>query len=496
MHGPTTPPPPRDDDNQPPEPSGAARAARMARSGAQGVGRGTRFVVGKFRRFTHAEGAGESGLSRLMELHAFNAAGDITLAIALAGTLFFSVPTDEARGDVALFLLLTMLPFTIVAPLIGPFLDRFSRGRRWAIGATMALRAWMCWILAGAVVNDAQVTLFWAALVCLVASRAYGIARAAGVPRVLPEGLSLVKANSRISLSGSGGAVVAAPLAGLFALFGAEWTLRFAFVVFAGATVMAILLPASVDDNRGEEDPGIMAVRNSSQRGRRYGITPAVVNGLRGNVALRFIAGFLVMYMAFLLRGDIFEDSSLPEFVLLGIVIGAAGLGNTIGVFLGSYLKDRGPERLIAFVVLLDVAILVLAAVLFGLVTAVMVGFAAGMCQFLGKMGIDAIIQRDVVESVRTSMFARSETVQQLAWVIGGFGGLGFAFVAPHWSLGFCAAVTIGWFVWANVWSRGRQQRAAEREAAKRAANKNADRRRGQRPGSQFDRDLPPDLRD
>ena len=78
------------------------------------------------------------GLSRLIELHAFNAAGDAAVAISLAGTLFFQVPTGEARGQVALFLGLTMLPFAIVAPLIGPFLDRFSHGRRWAIGATMA----------------------------------------------------------------------------------------------------------------------------------------------------------------------------------------------------------------------------------------------------------------------------------------------------------------------------------------------------------------------
>ena len=42
------------------------------------------------------------------------------VAISLAGTLFFTVPTGEARGQVALFLGLTMLPFAIVAPLIGP----------------------------------------------------------------------------------------------------------------------------------------------------------------------------------------------------------------------------------------------------------------------------------------------------------------------------------------------------------------------------------------
>ena len=128
---------------------GARASARRRGHGAAAAG----YTLRQARRATHAEGAGDSGLSRLIELHAFNAAGDAAVAISLAGTLFFQVPTDQARGQVALFLGLTMLPFAIVAPLIGPFLDRFSHGRRWAIGATMALRAFLCWVLADAVAH-------------------------------------------------------------------------------------------------------------------------------------------------------------------------------------------------------------------------------------------------------------------------------------------------------------------------------------------------------
>jgi hypothetical protein len=157
-------------------PSGAVRrslagAARGARAAGRGAGTAGQFAVTQARRATRAEGAGDSGLSRLIELHAFNAAGDAAVAISLAGTLFFQVPTGEARGQVALFLGLTMLPFAIVAPLIGPFLDRFSHGRRWAVGATMAIRCFLCWVLATAVVTESD-WLFPAALGCLVASKA------------------------------------------------------------------------------------------------------------------------------------------------------------------------------------------------------------------------------------------------------------------------------------------------------------------------------------
>ena len=138
---------PAEDSREPPgDPTRGRSVRRPARTGGRtgaararagpGAAPGARpaYTLRQARRATHAEGAGDTGLSRLIELHAFNAAGDAAVAISLAGTLFFQVPTDQARGQVALFLGLTMLPFAVVAPLIGPFLDRFSHGRRWAIG--------------------------------------------------------------------------------------------------------------------------------------------------------------------------------------------------------------------------------------------------------------------------------------------------------------------------------------------------------------------------
>src|SRR3954471_20058135 len=293
-------PDPRTSTSDPdPPPSGRSRratsaSARGVRRAGSATGRAAGFTLRQARRATHAEGAGDSGLFRLIELHAFNAAGDAALAISLAGTLFFQVPTGQAREQVALFLVLTMLPFAIVAPLIGPFLDRFSHGRRWAVGATMALRAFLCWVLATAVVDESW-GLFPAALGVLVASKAYGVTRAAAVPRVAPPSLGLVRANSRISLAGIAGAAVSAPLAVLASLAGSEWSLRYAFIVFVGATILAVLLPARVDSAAGED----RARLSGTTRAR---VPALVVRGLRCNSALRMLSGFLTLFMAFLLR--------------------------------------------------------------------------------------------------------------------------------------------------------------------------------------------------
>ncbi len=273
-------------------------------------------------------------------MHAFNTAGDAAVAISLAGTLFFQVPTGEARGQVALFLGLTMLPFAIVAPLLGPFLDRFSHGRRWAIGATMAIRAFLVWGLATAVTTEST-WLFPLALGCLVSSKAYGVTRAAAVPRLLPESLTLVKANGRISLAGVVGATISAPIAGLASAFGAEWSLRYAFVLFVLATIWAIRLPARVDSDAGE-DQAVLIGSTRSRKGRpRMRIPGTVAFALRANCGPRWLSGFLTMFMAFLLRENPIGDWQ-PE-VLLGIVIGAAGLGNAIGIALASILKSLNP---------------------------------------------------------------------------------------------------------------------------------------------------------
>ncbi|HET7327982.1 MAG TPA: MFS transporter [Nocardioidaceae bacterium] len=425
---------------------GAARGSgTAARVAGRLTGRGARSAFVLARRASHAEGAGESGLSRLVELHAFNAAGDAAVAIALAGTLFFQVPTGEARGQVALFLLLTMLPFAIVAPLIGPFLDRFRRGRRWAIGATMALRAFLCWVLATAVVTD-SVVQFPAALGVLVASKAYGVTRASAVPRLVPRDLTLVKTNSRVSLAGVAGATVSAPLAGGLSLIGPEWTLRYAFVVFVGGTILAVLLPSRVDSATGEDSVSLGAMAGGRRDDRRLGINPLVVAALRSNAGLRGLSGFLIMFMAFLLRDQPFAGWEDDTALLLGLVVGAAGLGSTLGTVLGNWLRAYPPGVIVVAVLALDAMVAVAAAVFYGLVLAVALALTAGLCQQLGKLSLDATIQDAVPENVRTSVFARSETLLQLSWVLGG--GLGIAMpLQPRLGLGIIAGLLVLWLV-------------------------------------------------
>ncbi|TCC36798.1 MFS transporter [Kribbella sindirgiensis] len=414
---------------------GAEGVASASKKAAEVSGKVGRATGRRIRGLTSAQGAGESGLSRLIELGAVNAAGDTAFAVSLAGTVFFTVPSDQARDRVALFLLLTMAPFALMAPLIGPLLDRFRHGRRWAIGATLGARAFLVWSLASSISGQGSAWLYPAALGCLVASKAYGVTRASAVPRLLPKQITLVTANSRISLAGVAGATVGAGIAGAFAAIGPQWSLRWAALVYIVGLVLAIRLPSAVDSPADEEVTG-----TAGRDARRRAITAAVARGIRCNLGLRFVSGFLTMYLAFLLRDQ--PISGVKGAVAAGAVIAAAGIGNSLGTLLGSLLRARKPEAVVLAVLLADATVAIAVAVLYGLPILIALGLVAGLCSSLGKLSLDAMIQRDVPESVRTSVFARSETVLQLAWVLGGGCGIVLPLI-PRLGFGFLAGVLL-----------------------------------------------------
>ncbi|WWQ69034.1 MFS transporter [Streptomyces sp. Q6] len=403
------------------------------------------------RKATHAHGAGESGLGKLIELHAVNGAGDVMITIALASTVFFSVPTDEARGRVALYLAITMAPFTLLAPVIGPLLDRLPHGRRAAMAGSMLARAFLALVLSGAVVSG-SLQLYPAALGVLVASKAYGVVRSAVVPRLLPPGFSLVKANSRVTLAGLLATGVAAPIGAGLQAIGPRWPLFGAFTLYVTGMFLSFSMPHKVDSAKGESKALLAADEEHlhgparHERQRRPGLRtvgPAVTHALGANASLKCLSGFLIFFLAFLLREHPMTGQSAA--VSLGIVGVAAGAGNALGTAVGAWLKARAPEVIIVTVVAVVLGVAITSAIFFGALMTAFLAAVAGFAQALSKLSLDATIQRDVPEEVRTSAFARSETMLQVAWVVGGAIGIALPL---NGSLGLSVAagiVAVGW---------------------------------------------------
>ncbi|WP_347351193.1 MFS transporter [Intrasporangium sp.] len=456
-------------------------AANATKAVGRGVGRATvkgarltaragRFTTRTYLGYTRSGGAAESGLARVTELHATHAAGDAAMMVALAGTVFLNPQTVQARDEVASFLLLTMIPFTLVAPFLGPLLDRVPYGRRWAIGTTMALRGFLCWVMAEALVSHSN-WLFPAALAYLVASKAYTVVRAAAVPRVLPPDTTLVRANSKVSVAGIIGGTVGGALAGALMLVGAPWALRAAFVVFVVGTVQAIRLPSRIDSSEGELAPedtapipldgpprpgaeqaghppptdGVLTVDSLGLYGRarrRVRAIPwPVRHAMWSTGGTRLLTGFLILFMAFLAKEHPLDG--LHPGLVLGLVGAAIGVGNACGSVLGNVLREHRPERVAMITLLVATVTCAATGVWYGLLLIAVIGLVQGLSAQLAKLCLDALIQREIEERVRTSVFGWSETMLQTLWVVGGALGIVLP-LNPHVGFPVAAAALLG----------------------------------------------------
>jgi MFS family permease len=399
----------------------------------------------RVRAASRADGAGETGLTQLLWVNALHMAGDAMIAVSLAGTLFFAAASDAQRSNVALYLLVTMAPFAVLAPVIGPVLDRLQRGRRWAMAASHLGRALLALVM---MTHYDDFWLYPAALGVLVLSKSHNVLRAAVVPRVLPPAMSLTSANARLSVFGLATAGVAGALAaGLAAVLGFTWELGATAAVFVVAGVLAVRLPPHVDVPTGEQPAHVLTTAEIPVAGRRR-VSPHVVLALRANAALRGLGGFLTIFSAFLVEATF--DNGWEATLALGLIAAAAGVGSFAGTAVGSRLHTADPDRMVLISAAGAAAITVLAAVFYSFAMAVVVAGVAAVTNALGKVSLDAIIQREVPESLRASAFARSETLLQLAWVVGG--ALGIALPPTGW-LGFTVAaallvLAVGLIVW------------------------------------------------
>jgi MFS family permease len=462
------------------------RAGRSIASASRGAGRAGAATANGAGRIVHrlsrASGAGRTGLSSLIELTAAGGVGDAFVAVALAGTLFFSASVDQARGRIALALLITIAPFAVLAPFLGPMLDRVQQGRRYILMGTLLARGLLCWGMAGAVQHNDAVTLLPAAFGVLVLQKAYGVTRAAVTPRLLPSEITLVTANARSALGGliastlgAGAAVGVSFLAG-GGSGGAAWVLRAGTAIYLAAIALALRLPAGVDTplepeaavpEAGPQAPAEpvteplgpggtrpMPRRGGGRTGLRRVFTmpiigPVVREAMQANAALRAFSGFMIFFLAFILRTVHFPGT--PDKLALGEMIAAAGIGGFIGTGNGSALKSRAPQVIIFGMLTLAAITTALCAVFFSLWAALVVALAAALGQALVKLALDSILQHEIGEEVRSSTFAVSETLHQLSWVAGGLAGLlmsltnsgvaGLSFAAAALSMALVAIV-------------------------------------------------------
>jgi hypothetical protein len=341
-------------------------------------------------------------MKRLLWHQASGAAGDALVALALAGSLFFSVPETTARGRVLLYLGLTMAPFAVVSPLLARILDRFKGSLRWAMVLTSVGRASLAWLLA---TRLDTLLLFPLAFGILVFSRAALVVRGALLPHVVPEGGALVDANSSLSrISAIAGMVAGVPGLLLIKWPGVRFELLFAAALYYCGTIPSLRLPSSKGRRASKQ----------RMRARRAASSPIVRQAIISTAGMRFLVGFLVFHLAFALRRE--DLGSIG----LALLVGSSAFGGLAGAILAPRLRRILSESGI-------IALSLVAAGVAGLVvgrwftifTAAVLVFVFGVASGVAKVAFDSIIQTELPEGARGWAFARSESVLQLAWVGG-----------------------------------------------------------------------------
>ncbi len=419
---------------------------------------------------------------RLALTHVVCTAGDTLVAVSLAGSLFFSISAKAAQGKVILYLVLTMAPFAVVAPLLGPVIDRSRGARRATVAVSCAGRAVMCFIMAG---DLKSLLMFPEAFTLLVLSKVYLVTKGSLVPLVVgappaavpgdagdaatppvtvrplrgggdsrwrrggAEDNPLATANARLGLLASlTGLVAALPAIAVLKLLGGPWVLRLDLVVFVVGTVVALRLPvgrlrrAWRPEGAGASGTGpapaagpapppvsaplpraVPAAERAWDEETPLGSLGPGVNThpevILALSAMSILRG-LVGFLTFLLAFSLRRTHTSHVTEWLGFMLVASTAGGILGVLLVPRARRVLAEVQMLALSIWSVAVAGALAAFVGTVAIqALLAFVIGMASAAAKPAFDALVQRYVPTAAQGRAFARFETRLQLVWVLG-----------------------------------------------------------------------------
>ena len=421
---------------------------------------------------------------RLALVHAIFSTGTTLVTISLAGTLFFTISPEAAKGKVVLYLLLTITPFAVVAPALSPLLDRGSYARRTSMAVASVGSAVLVLFMAGDIKG---LLLFPEAFGVLVLSKLYLVAKAALVPSMTETDDDLASANAKLAVLASLAGFIVSPVAVGLLQLGAPWVLRLAFAVFLLGGVAAMRLPKILDTRvsrpvakPAERTPGGEPILGPpvpagapSQQGagfpppddparssrdprarfdvarerQRLGLplyVPEVVLGLPAMSVIRGAVGFMTFFLAFALR-SLHARTWWFGFVLLTSAIGSLA-GSLLVPVLRKYLSE---QQLILYSLMLAALAGMLVAVAGSLWAQPFLTFAIGFATTAAKPCFDSMAQKHVAPALLGRAFARFETQLQLVWVLCALLAVivGFSLQAGDVLIGVTCAVAAGFYV-------------------------------------------------
>jgi MFS family permease len=371
-------------------------------------------------------------------LYAVRVTGQLTDGIfqgGLASYVLFSPEKQTDAASIAGSLAVLLLPFSVLGPFVGIFLDRWRR-RQIVVYANL-LRIFPVLAAAVAVFLDApNVVVLSCALVEIGINRFILAGLSAGLPRTVDPD-DLVLANSVTPTSGTicffTGLGLAAGLRHVFAPIG-DPAIALVLIAAVGYGTAAMLgrrldrdqlgpdlgaAPAEVRSQLGHVASGLLAAaRHLRQR-------PAAALALGVVMSARFCYGITTVAMVLLYR-NYFNAPSDPDAALAGL--SAALLASSLGFFVAALITPYAAGRLgtALWIVVLLGAAAVSQALLLGMYSVPGVlgaVFCLGVVSQGIKICVETLLQRHTDDVFRGRVFALYDVAFNLAFVAAGTAG-------------------------------------------------------------------------
>ncbi|MFM8944863.1 MAG: MFS transporter [Actinomycetota bacterium] len=355
---------------------------------------------------------------RLFGLRLASQCGDGLFQASLVASFVFSPERADTALRFAIATLVVALPYSLLGPFAGVFIDRWSR-RKILLRAPW-LRAAAVWLVL-ADPDRFAVPFFAGALFVLSTNRFYLSTASAVVPRLVPTA-DLLVANSMASVGGTFATLVGvfvggkvAEAVGPVAVLGGAAGL-WVFASWFAWRIQNPLVPHTIPEARVRDELGIV-VHDFADGIRRLVRTPRAVGPITSLTLDQIGQGFVLVLSMVVLR-DRFGEG-VGSFSNL---VGAGGIGVVLGILTVGWLEGRfRKERIVAGAFAVGGAVLLGVSLRIEGWTMLAASFAIGLTYAWKKIATDTIVQSSLPDGYRGRVFTVYDVGFNLARVAAGF---------------------------------------------------------------------------
>ena len=351
--------------------------------------------------------------------------GDGLAQISLAQLVLFDVGRGATPARIAGVLAVTLLPFSVIGPLAGVFIDRWNRKRTLVV--TSWLRAGLAIFGIGAAITRSDVAAYVAVLLLLSSSRFVLDAKGAVLPRLVPA-QELVRANAISGLIGMIAAFTGAVGGAMFVSASVSIGFLAAMACYLAASMIFGRLPF-VGGGTAQTPVGDALHRLAIELGgglRAVATTPDLRRPMFAVWTHRMLlgAGFVLLVLVADNRYHLTASG-------YGLALAITGVAAFAGTICAPWLISRWPPRVVLPLTFLPpaaaVAVAAYSPTIAGLMIAVGVTAVSFQCL---KVLVDALVGRAAPDRLRGRVFALYDVLYNVSFVLAGLA------MVPLWQLG------------------------------------------------------------